>query len=77
MSNRKNHRRGEERRTETGPRWENPDPGHGCNSGHVAKARHSRRALGRRAERRTGKRGANSVMYMVGAGQVLPSEEEE
>lgn len=55
MSNRKNHRRGEGRRTETGPRWENPDPGHGCNSTHVARARKWWKRHANRVERRTGK----------------------
>ncbi len=36
MSNHTNHRR-EEKRTETGPRWENHNPGKGCNSTHVAR----------------------------------------
>ena len=54
MSNRRNHRRGDSRRTEHGPRHENQDPGAGCNATHVARARRSWRDLGRRAERRTG-----------------------
>ncbi len=54
MSNRKSHRRGEERRTETGPRYENPDPGAGCNSTHVANARRKYRTRLRREERRRG-----------------------
>ena len=39
MSNHTNHRRGEEYRSEHGPRWESHDPGAGCNSTHVAKGR--------------------------------------
>lgn len=39
MSNRKNYRRGEERRTEHGPTWEGGPPCSGCNSTHVARAR--------------------------------------
>jgi len=54
MSNRINHRRGDQRRTENGPRWETGNPGAGCNSTHVAKARRKWRTIGRRAERRTG-----------------------
>lgn len=52
MSNRTNHRRGEGRRTEHGPRWENPNPGHGCNSTHVARARKKWKQITRRQERR-------------------------
>ena len=55
MSNHKNHRRGEDARTEHGPTWENPDPGAGCNATHVARGRRDWRTLGRRAERRTGR----------------------
>jgi hypothetical protein len=39
MSNHDNHRRCEGKRTETGPRYENPDPGAGCNATHVARGR--------------------------------------
>jgi hypothetical protein len=39
MSNRKNYRRGDEYRTEHGPRYESADPGKGCNSTHVARSR--------------------------------------
>jgi len=63
MSNGPNHRRGHRRIQDNGPRWENPRPSAGCNSGHVAKARRKWRTMGRRAERRTGRRGANSVEY--------------
>jgi len=41
MSNHDNHRRGEQRRSEHGPRYENPDPGKGCNATHVARGRKS------------------------------------
>jgi hypothetical protein len=37
MSNHTNHRRGEEKRTEHGPSYENHNPGKGCNSTHVAR----------------------------------------
>lgn len=52
MSNRNNPRRGDKRRTEHGPRWEHPDPGKGCNSTHVARARRKYRDARRRRERR-------------------------
>lgn len=39
MSNKPNARRDEQRRTEHGPRYENPNPGAGCNATHVACAR--------------------------------------
>jgi len=54
MSNRTNHRRGNKRRTEHGPRWENPDPGAGCNSTHVARARKKWKRRANRSERRQG-----------------------
>lgn len=52
MSNHDNHRRGEERRSEHGPRYENHDPGKGCNSTHVAKGRKKWKRQIRRSERR-------------------------
>ena len=52
MSNRKNYRRGEERRSEHGPRFENPDPGKGCNATHVARGRRKWKTRKRRDERR-------------------------
>jgi hypothetical protein len=55
MANRPNVRRGDERRTEHGPRWENANPGAGCNSTHVARARKGRKRLRARAERRSTK----------------------
>lgn len=51
MSNHTNHRRGEKYRTEHGPRWENPDPGAGCNSTHVARARKGWKKIVRRWRR--------------------------
>ena len=56
MSNHDNHRRNEKKRTETGPRWECHNPGKGCNSTHVARARKKWKRLLNRLERRTGKR---------------------
>jgi hypothetical protein len=52
MSNRRNHRRAEHRRSEHGPRYESHDPGKGCNSTHVARARRGWQDLRRRAARR-------------------------
>lgn len=53
MSNHKNHRRGEDRRSETGPRYESHDPGKGCNSTHVARSRSKWNRRFHRAQRRT------------------------
>ena len=53
MSNHRNYRRGENRRTENGPRWESMNPGAGCNSTHVARARKAWKRLNNRRERRT------------------------
>jgi len=49
-----NHRRDQGRRSEHGPRWENPDPGAGCNSTHVARSRRRWKRIAARTERRTG-----------------------
>ena len=54
MSNHTNHRRGETYRSEHGPRWENGDPGAGCNSTHVARARRWWQRFKNRTIRRTG-----------------------
>lgn len=55
MSNKKNHRRMEEKRTENGPRYESKNPGAGCNSTHVARARKKRKRRKNRQERRKAK----------------------
>lgn len=52
MSNHTNHRRGERRRSEHGPRWENGDPGKGCNATHVARGRKKWKRILRRKRRR-------------------------
>lgn len=52
MSNRKNHRSNESRRTENGPRFENPNPSKGCNSTHVARSRASWGRINTRTQRR-------------------------
>lgn len=56
MSNKPNHRREEERRTEHGPRYENRNPGKGCNATHVARARAKWKRRKTRADRRFGKK---------------------
>lgn len=56
MSNHTNARRDERKRTENGPRWESKNPGAGCNSTHVARARTKRKRLQTRKERRKSKR---------------------
>ncbi len=55
MSNRTNPRRKGGKRTETGPRYENQNPGHGCNATHVARSRKKWKRRAARSERRTGK----------------------
>ena len=51
-----NHRRDKDKvRTENGPRWEGPNPGAGCNSTHVARARSKWAKRRNRAIRRTGR----------------------
>lgn len=74
MSNKPNHRRGEERRTENGPRYENPDPGAGCNTTHVARSRRKWKTRQRRAERRTGR--TSPKFHMAGQGRPLSFEKE-
>lgn len=53
MSNHDNHRRGERKRTEHGPRWENHNPGKGSNSTHVARARKKWKRINIRRDRRS------------------------
>jgi hypothetical protein len=60
MSNHDNARRGDVRRSEHGPRYENGDPGKGCNSTHVARGRRAYKLLARRRERRAGAREAST-----------------
>ena len=52
MSNHDNPRRGDKKRTETGPRWESHNPGKGCNSTHVARARKGWKKILRRKKKR-------------------------
>lgn len=52
MSNKRNPRRQGSKRTETGPRYESHNPGKGCNSTHVARARAKWKRITARAERR-------------------------
>jgi hypothetical protein len=77
MSSKPNHRRGQGRIQGNGPRFENGNPEAGCNSTHVAHSRKTWKTMGRRAERRTGLRGANGVSYRTGAGQQLPDDSQE
>lgn len=56
MSNHRNARRDETRRSEHGPRWENGDPGAGCNSTHVARGRRRYKRIRARVERRVANR---------------------
>lgn len=44
------------KRTEHGPRWENANPGKGCNSTHVARARRGWARINARRRRRQLKR---------------------
>ena len=55
MSQRPNHRRGEDRHQDNGPRWESHTPNAGCNSTHVARARRGWQNLMRRVFRRKAK----------------------
>jgi len=45
------------KRTENGPRWESHNPGKGCNSTHVARARKAWKRLKNRVTRRKSKQG--------------------
>jgi len=60
------------KRTETGPRWENPNPGAGCNATHVARARRAWKRIGARSERRTG-----ATSKFRGARRIRPSIKED
>lgn len=55
MSNRRNYRRDEARRTEHGPRFESHNPGEGCNSTHVARGRRKYKRREIRRQRRAGR----------------------
>ncbi len=55
MSNKKNYRRDELRRSEHGPRYENSDPGKGANSTHVARGRARWKRINQRKDRRASK----------------------
>ena len=52
MSNHANARRGDSYRSEHGPRYENGDPGAGCNATHVARGRRKYKRLRERRDRR-------------------------
>ena len=67
MSNHDNHRRGEKKRTETGPSYESANPGAGCNSTHVARSRKKWKRRQARAKRRTGEN-CKSYFDMTGHG---------
>lgn len=73
MANKTNPRRAGAKRTETGPRWESHNPGEGCNSTHVARARKSWKKRAARSERRNGE---TSPKVRVNP-RVLPSKEPE
>ena len=68
-------RRKQKNRTENGPRWENPDPGHGCNATHVARARRWWQNFARRTERRNGQTAYKK--FHTGQRRVRPDGEDE
>lgn len=71
MSNHDNHRRGDKKRTEHGPRWE----GGGSDNSAVARTRKAWRTIGRRQQRRTGT--TRSVMRFAGGRPDNPPPFEE
>jgi hypothetical protein len=73
MSNRRSHRRGEHRRTEHGPRYENANPGAGCNSTHVARSRRKWKRIKNRSIRRTG---VQSHKFRMSIGKPIVFHEE-
>ena len=76
MSNRRNHRREEGRRTENGPRYENPNPGAGCNATHVAASRAKWKRRQARAYRRTYGESQGGALWSRRALLVPPVQEE-
>lgn len=64
MSNRPNYRRSGrgDRRTETGPRYENPNPGKGSNATHVARGRRKMKRRAVRADRRHARRAVTTSL---------------
>ena len=77
MSQRINYRREGRRYQDNGPAYESHTPAAGCNSTHVARGRAKWRTLGRRAERRTGRKGSASVHFNARRGRELPELELE
>lgn len=72
MSNHDNHRRGESRRTEHGPRWEDKDPGTGRNTTHIARSRAKWKRREARSVRRTGH--SSPKFRRMGAGKPVSEE---
>jgi hypothetical protein len=73
MSQRPNHRRGEDRHQDNGPTWEGGPPNSGCNSTHVARSRKKWKRIANRTERRTGETSKN----YRGQHRVRPESEDE
>lgn len=67
MSNRTKHRRQgrADRRTEHGPSWESNNPGAGCNSTQVARARAGWKRIAARSERHTGSTSTKCAIFLL------------
>lgn len=65
MANKTNPRRKGAKRTETGPTFESHNPGEGCNSTHVARARKKWKRTANRTERRTGATSDKVGVYLT------------
>ena len=66
--------RAQRRRTETGPRWENRNPGKGCNATHVARTRKWWKRYANRTHRRNGQ---TSTKYAWGRRSLYQGELDE
>lgn len=73
MTQRINHRRGEERHQDNGPTFESPTPNKGANSSAVARARAAWKRIRARAERRTD--GTSLGSFWGSKAQTRPSDE--
>lgn len=63
-------------RTENGPRWENKNPGAGCNATHVARTRRWWKRFANRTARRTGQQSSKFHSMSSQSRRPSPLQEE-
>lgn len=69
MSQKINHRRGEDRHQDGGPTYESHTPNAGCNSTHVARSREKWKRRAARSERRNGVMTPKVHKPLIGGGR--------